>query len=191
MISKQRLVNLASPDINIAHLKTSSPKLYNAIKNLGDSSKQLINESFPPPPQTGYIERFRILGTPASNQSNVSLSYNHVIMPIDPTGYWTFTQINLIACYFTCTIVGTGSTTYFDIKVSQQKGTTAWKSLFKFGMSPNLPIGVTSTHNVQFAIGQLFQDDLLRIDTLNVDGTIADFELALVGYYGLDEVVIP
>lgn len=190
MISKARLVNLSNPDTNITHLKTTNPKLYNAIKNIGDANKQLINEVFPVPPQIGYIERFDIPVTSTPNNDILFYRY-HVVLPSDPTGYWNYTQINLTACYITCKSLGSTVPTSVDIKVSQQNGTGTYISLFKSGMNPILPPHVRSTHNIQFAVATLFQDDLIRVDVLAVDSTISGMELVLVGNYSMKEVIIP
>jgi hypothetical protein len=184
MISKSGLVNLATPDINITHLKSTDPKLYNAVKNLGSANASLINQTFPPQPQNGYRGRIIIPGNPTVANDILSHRY-HVVLPTDPTGYWTYTQINLTAVYVTAMTVGTTSTLSLDVKISQQKGTTSYKSLFKPGMNPMLPVGVVSTHDVQFAINTLYQDDLGRVDILATDPAVSNIEIVIVGNYSM------
>jgi|SRR5208337_768835 len=190
MISKTRLVNLATPDSNISALQTSNPQLYKAIKNLGDSSNQLINETFPPPPQNGYRGRIILPGLQVVANDVLSHRY-HVVLPNDPTGYWNYTQINLTDCYITAMTVGTSNSTSIDIKISQKKGTTAYKSLFKPSMNPVLPKSVVSTHDVEFAISTLYQDDLGRIDILAADSDISGLEIVLIGHYSMTENKVP
>jgi hypothetical protein len=187
IISKSRLVNQSTPDTYIGTLQTSNPQLYRAIKNLGDASQQLINQTFPVPPQNGYRGRIIIPGNPTVASDILSHRY-HVVLPTDPTGYWKYTQINLTGCYITCMTVGSSSSTSVDIKISQQKGTTAYKSLFKPGMNPILPQGVVSTHNIEFAISTLYQDDLGRVDILSTDSAIMNIEMVLVGNYSMEMI---
>lgn len=42
-LDKQILINQATPDTYIAELQSSNPKLYRAIKNIGDVLKVIIN----------------------------------------------------------------------------------------------------------------------------------------------------
>lgn len=186
MISKTRLVNLSTPDTNISALQTNQPQLYRAIKNLGDANKQLINSTFPAPP--GIIYKGQIILPGLQTVGTDVLSHrHHIVLPTDPTGYWTYNQINLTACYITAKVVAASGPLSIDILVSQQKGTTAYKSLFKPGFNPMLPVGVVTTNNVMFAINTLFQDDLGRVDILAADSTVADIEVILVGNYSVTE----
>src|SRR5258708_25660563 len=189
LIKKTGLVNLATPDSNISLLQTSDPKLYRAIKNLGDASNKLINHTFPVPPQNGYRGRIIIPGTPMVANDILSHRY-HVVLPMYPSGYWNYTQINLVACYVTAMIVASTSNLSIDIKISQKKGTTAFKSLFKPGMNPILPVGITSVHDVEFAIATLYQDDLGRVDILATDSAVSNIEIVLVGNYSMKEIPV-
>jgi hypothetical protein len=193
MISKAKLVNQIKPDSNISELQSTHPKLYRAIKNIGDASQSLINNVFPPTPVVPFEVRFLIegAGNPAGPANDVLNFHYHVILPVDANKYWKYENINLTACYITAQVLGTTSTYSVDIKVSQQKGTTSFKSLFKPGFNPMLPTGVISTHNVTFAIASLFQDDLLRLDVLATDPIMAGIEIVLIGNYSLSEVFIP
>lgn len=66
-INKQTLINQATPDSNIGELQSSSPKLYRAIKNLGDVSKTIINSSI-----DKYAASFKVIaGTPLSITHNL------------------------------------------------------------------------------------------------------------------------
>jgi hypothetical protein len=188
--SKQRLVNLATPDTNIAGIKAANPQLHTAIANLGSAAQQVINSTFPPSPTPNYRGRIILPGVLVTS-ADVLVHPYHVVLPLDPSGYWTFTQINLVACYITCKVQAATSALSIDILVSQKKGTTPYKSLFQPGFNPMLPVGVSTTHNVMFAIGNLFQDDIGRVDVLNADGTSADVELVLVGNYSLTETTVP
>jgi hypothetical protein len=318
ILSKQKLINLATPDANISDLQKSNPKLYRSIKNIGDAEQILINLSLPPPPSKQFIERFylvnsvsgtysivasnRLTGQTAAvaslvsyvvgsvdatflvsaninvtastthsinfivsytdetniarnltltfSQSNgvlitsiantngvgaygslpvsirakagttitlktsgtfTSVTYNvegsitqaqsgsvavandvlpyryHVILPVDITNSWSYLRIDLLYCYITTKIQGTIITSSFDIKVSQNKGRETFTSLFKAGLNPMLPKLTTFVNNADFAIGSLFQDDLLRIDVLVADATISGVELVLVGNYITEE----
>jgi hypothetical protein len=186
MISKARLVNLSTPDTNITGLQTTNPQLHQAIKNLGNANQQLINSVFPPPPSTSYKGRIILPGTQTVANDVLSHRY-HVVLPIDSTGYWIYDNINITSCYITAKIAPSTSQLSVDIKVSQQKGTTAYKSLFKPGFNPILPIGAVTTNNVMFAINTLYQDDLGRIDILAADSTVSGIELVLVGNYSVTE----
>ena len=186
MLSKARLVNLSTPDINIATLQTTDPQLYRAIKNLGDANQQIINSVFPPPPLIYYKGQIILSGnTPISN--DILSHRHHIVLPIDSTGYWAYNNINLLACYITAKVAPTTSQLSVDILVSQQKGTTAYKSLFQPGFNPILPVGVTTTHNIKFAINTLFQDDLGRVDILATDTTVSGIEIVLIGNYSVTE----
>jgi hypothetical protein len=185
-VSKARLANLATPDIYIASLRSSNPPLHQAITNLGTASQQLINNTFPSPPSVGYKGRIILPGTWTVSSDVLSHRY-HVALPVDPTGYWSFTQINLTNCYITAKILASTGPFSVDVLVSQQKGTTPFKSLFKPGFNPIVPAGVTYTQNVMFAINNLFQDDLGRVDILASDGIAADIEVVLIGNYSLTE----
>lgn len=178
-----------TPDQNIQGLQASDPKLYNAIKNLGSGSQQLISQVFPQLPQPLYKGRIIIPGNPSVATDILSHRY-HVVMPIDPSGYWNFLNVVLTSCYITAKTVGTTSTLSVDILMSQQKGTTPYKSLFKPGLNPMLPKTVVTTHNVEFSISNLYQDDLGRVDILATDAAVADIEIVLTGYYNLQEVQV-
>jgi hypothetical protein len=186
MISKTRLINLATPDTNISTLQTSNPQLHTAIKNLGNASKQLINNSFPPPPSILYRGQIILPGTQTVS-TDILVHRHHIVLPIDVTSYWTYNQINLLGCYITAKTVPFFAPLSVDILISQQKGTTAYKSLFQPGFNPILPVGVVTTNNVKFAINTLFQDDLGRVDILSTDTVVADIELILVGNYSVSE----
>ena len=58
-LNKTTLINQATPDAYISELQTSNPKLYQAIKNIGDVLKTVINLS----PLTGIA--------PVAKYSNV------------------------------------------------------------------------------------------------------------------------
>ena len=55
-LDRQTLVNQATPDANINELQSSNPKLYRAIKNIGDVLKTVINLS--PLSGTTYLSKF-------------------------------------------------------------------------------------------------------------------------------------
>jgi len=187
MISKPGLVNLSTPDTNISALQTSNPQLYQAIKNLGTANQQLINSTFPAPPSIIYKGQIIIPGNPPV-ATDILSHRHHIVLPTDATGYWNYTQINLTSCYITAKVFPNSSSLSVDILVSQQKGTTAYKSLFKSSMNPILPVGVITTHNVQFAINTLFQDDLGRVDILATDSVVSGIEIILVGNYSVTEI---
>lgn len=183
--NKQRLINQSTPDINISKLKSSDQKLYQAIKNLGDSGQTLINSIFPRNFTTFFRETLIINFNPIVGNDILGFWY-HVILPIDPDNNWTFNNINLTNCYTTAQIQGASSTLSIDIKVSQ-RGTASFKSLFQPGFNPTLPINTTSTHNVKFSINSLFQDDLLRVDILTTDIAVSGISLDLIGNYVITE----
>lgn len=185
-ISKSRLINLSTPDNNIGALQSSNPTLYRAIKNLGSANQQLINSTFPPPPTIYYKGQIIIPGNPPTGTDILSHRH-HVVLPLDSTGYWTYNQINLTDCYITAKVASSTTALSVDILVSQQKGTTAYKSLFQPGFNPMLPVGIITTHNVMFAINTLFQDDLGRVDILATDSDVSDIEIVLVGNYSITE----
>lgn len=186
MISKSRLINLATPDSNISKLQTSDPKTYRAIKNLADATKNLTNEIFPPPPSVNYKGLIVLPGSQIV-ATDVLSHRHHIVLPTDITGYWTYNQINLTACYITAKTVASSLTLSIDILVSQQKGTSTYKSIFKSGFNPMLPTGVVTTNNVKFDINTLFQDDLMRVDILAADVSVANVELILIGNYSVME----
>lgn len=185
MTVKQKLINMATPDANIHSLQTESPKLYRAIKNLGDAGKIIVGTVFPPRPSIRFSERFIIEGNPSVANDVLPYRY-HVILPVDDLGFWNFTSIVLASCYITAKIQGAATDLSVDIKV-QNKDVTTWNSLFKSGFNPILPKNVTSTHNIDFAIGILHQDDLLRVDVLATDGTVSGVSLDLLGDYVIEE----
>jgi len=186
LLSRARLANLATPDSGISSLQTSNPQLFNAIKNLGQSSQQLINSTFPPPPVPNYRGRIIIPGIITVANDILSHRY-HVVLPTDPSGYWTYVNINLFYCYITAKVLPITTTLSVDVKISQLHGTSPYKSIFQPGFNPMLPANVATTHNVKFAINVLSQDDLGRVDVLTADGTVAGVELVLVGNYTLQE----
>ena len=186
MISKERLVNLATPDSHIVELRTSNPKLHIAVKNQGEGIKHLINSVFPPPPIVHYRGRIVIPGV-LSAADDILAHRHHVVMPQDPSGYWTYNWIQLRACYITAKVLASSSELSVDVLVSQDNGTTDFKSLFKPKMNPTLPIGFQTAHNVDWAIDQLYQGDLGRVDILAADGSAADVEVLLIGNYNYTE----
>lgn len=190
MISGNRLVNLATPDQNIQDLQSSSPRLYQAIKNLGTSSQQLIASTFPKNPQPLYRARIIIPGTPAVATDILAHKYQ-VILPTDPSGYWTFNSITLTGCTITCKTTGSVNTTSIDILVNTNKDFTTFKSIFQTGFNPMLPVGVYTTHNVMFGINTLSQGNIGRVDVLTSDPDIVGLELVLTGYYNLTQVSVP
>ena len=186
LFSKQKLINMASPDANIHDLQTLYPKAYRAIKNLGDSSKILINLALPPFPAPNFAARFVLVGNPSVANDVLTYRY-HVILPDDSNDNWNYTRIDLSSCYITAKVQGATNPLSVDIKVSQNKGNAAFISLFKTGFNPILPKLTTSAHNVDFQVGSLFDDDLLRVDVLATDGTVSDISLDLIGNYVLEE----
>ena len=183
---KQTLINQATPDTNIAGLQSMQPKLYQAIKNLGDVSKTIINTAIPSTPLISFRETFILSGNP-SVANDVLTSWYHVIMPFDVNNNWTYNSINLTGCYITARVFGLFSNLSIDIKVSQQNGTATFKSLFKLGNNPILVPGVHFSNSVAFAIGSLFQDDILRVDVLATNSHISGISLDLVGSYVVTE----
>lgn len=186
-LTKQGIINHLSPDLDISHLQTTQPRLYRAIKNIGDANKNLINSIYPPLPIQSFRKTFYIEGSPFVIDDILTYRY-HVILPTDPAGNWNFKSINLISCVITTKIQGASDPLSIDIKVSQQKGTTAFKSLFQPGFNPILQPGFTFANNVKFAINSLLQDDLLRVDVLSTDLSIAGISIDLVGNYVISEV---
>ena len=183
---KQTLINQATPDTNIAGLQTTQPKLYQAIKNLGDASKTIVNTTIPLTPLASFRESFIIPGI--LTVANDVLTYRyHVILPLDSSNNWTYNSINLIGCYITTKFQGLFGNCSVDIKVSQLKGTTAFKSIFKPGNNLLLPPDTTFSSSVAFAIGSLFQDDLLRVDVLAADGHVNGVAVDLLGSYVVTE----
>lgn len=175
-----------TPDTNITPIRSSNPQLYQAIKNIGDGSKQLINSIFPPPPIQNYKGRIIIPGTPLAFTDILAHRY-HVVLPIDPSGYWTYNSITLTNVYITAKTAPSTTTFSVDILVAKNKGLTAFQSIFKVGFNPMLPVGVTTTHNVEFSINNLYQDDLGRVDILVTDVAVNDIELVLIGNYNYTE----
>jgi hypothetical protein len=190
-LSKGRLVNLATPDANIIKLKSTDPQLYNAMKNMGDAHKQVINAVFPPPPTPNYRGRIIIPGPFQTIPKLDVLSHSyHVVLPTDPSGYWTFNAISITQCYVTIKVAPVSIPLSVDILMSQQKGTTPFKSLFQPGFNPQIPIGALTTHNVKFAISNLYQDDIGRVDVLTGDSTASNIEIVLIGSYTMEEKTI-
>jgi hypothetical protein len=183
---KQTLINQATPDTNIAGLQSTQPKLYQAIKNLGDASKIVINTTIPVTPLISFRESFILPGILSTANDVLTYRY-HVILPFDSSNFWTYNSINLTGCYITAKTQELFSNCSIDIKVSQLKGTTPFKSLFKTGNNPQLPPDTTFVNNVMFAIGSLFQDDLLRIDVLHADGHVGGVSIDLIGNYVVAE----
>jgi hypothetical protein len=185
-LNKQTLINQATPDSNISDLQTKQPKVYQAIKNLGDVTKTIINTSIPVTPLISFRETFIIPGNPSVANDVLNYRY-HVILPFDSQDNWTYESINLTGAYITAKIQGTSTVLSVDIKVSQQKGARPFKSLFKSTFNPKLPPGVSFTNNVMFAINLLFQDDLIRIDVLVTDPTVSGISIDLIGNYIISE----
>lgn len=182
LLSKQRIVNLATPDTNITHLQGSDPQLFQAVKNLGTATQQITNSVFPPPPMIHYRGRIILPGVLAVANDVLSHRY-HVVLPDDPSGYWNYTQINLTGCTVTLKVVPSSGPVSIDILMSQKKGTTPFKSLFQPGFNPIIPMSVVSTHNVKFAINTLYEDDLGSVNILATDGVANGAEIVLTGTY--------
>ena len=185
-MNKQTLINQATPDANISGLQSTSPKLYQAIKNLGDVSKTIINTAIPVTPLISFRESFILPGTLSIANDVLTYRY-HVILPFDSEGNWTYDSIKLTGCYITAKAYAVSVNASIDIKVSQKKGTATFKSLFKFGNNLLLPPGIAFTNNVVFAIGSLFQDDLLKFDVLIADGHVGGVSIDLIGNYIVTE----
>jgi hypothetical protein len=183
-MNKEKLINLATPDSNISELQTSNPKLYRAIKNLGDSTRILINSLFPRYPVITFRKTFLI---PNSGVANDVLPYRYVvILPVDSNNLWTYQRIDLTGCCITAKIEGTVSPLSVDIKV-RSRGTTSFNSIFKSGFNPILPPNVTFIRNVVFSTASLNQYDCLRIDVLSSDIAVDGISLDLFGNYVLVE----
>ena len=186
LISKSRLVNLFTPDANITQLQSTDNRLHSAIKNIGNGAQQLVNKIFPPPPINNY--RGRIILSGVAGVANDVLGHRyHVVLPVDQSGYWVYNSITLTNAYITAKTIPSTSVLSIDVLVAKNKGLTAFQSIFKSGSNPQIPVGVTSTHNVYFAINQLFQDDLGRVDILASDGVAADIEIVLIGFYNYSQ----
>lgn len=190
LISKSRLNNFFTQDSNITPLQTTNPQLHTALKNFSDASKQLVNSVFPPPPIVNYKGRIILPGTQSVATDVLSHRY-HVVLPIDPSGYWTYTSITLTNVFITAKTVPLSSPLSIDVLIAKNKGQTAFQSIFKSGANPQLPVNVATTHDVYFAINQLYQDDLGRVDVLAADGTAANIEIVLVGNYNYTENNVP
>jgi hypothetical protein len=186
LLSKERIVNLATPDNNITQLQGTQPQLYQAIKNLGTATKQITNSVFPPPPIQAYRGRIILPGV-AAVANNVLAHPYHVVLPNDPSGYWTYNSITLTNVYITAKIAPSSSALSVDVLIAKNKGQTTAQSIFQSGKNPQLPTGILTTHNVMFSINQLFQDDIGSVNILAADGTTAGIEIVLVGYYNYTE----
>lgn len=180
-VNKQRLINLAQPDSNISHLQKSDIKLFTALKNIGGSLQELINEIFPISIDIPFEWRIG-LGNPLVGNDVLPYHY-HVVIPSDLAIDLNFSQIQLSKCYITAKVAPATVILSIDIKVKHQVGTGIFGSIFKNTFNIQLPIGKTTAHNVKFAINSLFQDDLLRLDVLTADSTVSDVELVLSGSY--------
>lgn len=181
-INKEQLVNLSSPDHSIQHVRTSDPRLYQAVSNLGSSVKSIVNNNFPAPPVAMYTGRAILPGVQAVANDILSNRY-HVILPVDPTGNWVCKSITLIGCRTTLKIASAVGAFSLDFKVSQKHGTTSFKTLFKSGFNPQIPQTFLTARNVKFAINTLYDDDLIRVDILVADGVAANAESVLFGSY--------
>lgn len=186
MLSKARLVNSMTPDTYISGIQKSNPQLYQAIKNIGTGSQQLINNVFPPPPTMHYRGRIILPGI-AVVANNVLAHAYHVVLPTDPSGYWTYNSITLTGVYITAKTGPTMSALSIDVLVSKGKGLTTAQSIFKSGKNPQIPTGQITTHDVEFAINQLNQDDIGSVNILAADGVAANIEIVLSGYYNYTE----
>jgi hypothetical protein len=186
-MNREKLSNLASVDANINELQTSHPRLFRGVKNLGDATKILINSTFPPKPMFSFRESFIIPGNPAVANDILPYRY-HVVLPKDPDGNWSINAILLTGYCITAKVQGTTNDLSIDIKTSQEKGTTSFKSLFRSGANLILPPNTTSTHNMMFAINRLELDDLLRVDVLATDPTVSGISVDLIGTYELTEL---
>jgi hypothetical protein len=185
MTNKEKLINLSSPDANISELQSTYPKLYRAIKNLGDSQQTLINFTFPRSPVPSFRETFVLPGNPGVADDVLPYRYC-VLLPTDSVDNWTYKGINLTACCITAKILGTLNSLSVDIKVKKRESLN-FASLFKPGSNPILPPNTTYTNNAMFAISSLIQYDLLRVDVLFSDATISGISIDLLGKYIITE----
>lgn len=186
LLSKARIVNLATPDTNITGLQSTNPQLFQAIKNLGTATKQITNSVFPPPPIQSYRGRIILPGVSVVGNDVLAHPY-HVVMPNDPSGYWTYNSLTLTNVYITAKVAPASSALSIDVLIAKNKGQTTAQSIFQSGANPQLPIGVVTTHDVMFAISQLNQDDIGSVNVLVADGTAANIEIVLVGNYNYTE----
>ena len=184
---KQKLINMAKPDFNISDKQTSDPKLYRAIKNLGEVGQNLVLQIFPVKPTSPFEWRIAIAGNPAV-ANDVLTTHYHVVLPKDNDGNWTFDNVILLGSFITAKIAPATGPLSVDVKVSQVKGTGTFKTIFQSTFNPKLAVGKKSSHASKFAINNLFQDDILRVDVLAADATVSGVEFVLFGSYSLTEV---
>ncbi len=184
-MNKEKLINLSKPDSNISEYQSQSPKLYRAIKNLGDAQASLIDSVFPRTPLISFKETFILEGNPVVADDVLPYRYC-VILPFDSNDNWIYEGINLTGCCIVAKIPGTTSILSVDIKV-KSRGIIGFKSLFKPGKNPTLPIGTIYSTNVMFAINSLFNYDMLRIDILASDPVVSGISLNLLGNYVITE----
>ena len=184
-VSRARLVNLASADTDIAHIRAQDNKLFDAIRNLSTAIQQIANNNFPAPPKIHYFGRVIGGGDGVVVGENLLENRYQSPFPVDPTGNWFYESITLTGCSVALQTPTTTGEFIVDLLVQQVHRTTEFKSLFQDGFSPRLPEGVLVAHNVRFAINTLFHEDSIRFDVIQTDGIAAGVEVLLSGYYNL------
>ncbi len=187
-INPQRLINLATVDQHIQHIKGKDPGLYTGIHNISTALQQVINNNFPSAPSIPYFGRIIIPGVQVVGADILAHQY-HVVLPMDPSGNWVCTSLTVDLCATTLKIASVTGPYVLDVLVQQNSGVLAamtteqFKSIFQSGFRPTIPATYFSAKNIQFAINTFFNDDVIRVDVITADGVASGAECLLTGHY--------
>jgi hypothetical protein len=171
VVDNTQLHNLANIESKILPLKPAQPSLYLALHNLANVINTLIDSCFPTAPAPLFMESFFI---PVPTTGVVPIAFQFK-MPLSSN--WTFNNLTLNQINATLSAAPTGSDVKVDIKVSQNKGTTAFKTILKTPI--DIPVGLTTVKMVKFSIDTFSDGDLLEFDVTQIDSSSTGIGLTL------------
>jgi len=179
VVDRAILHNLANIENIILGMKQKDPKLYLAIHNLANVINTLIDYSVPDRNILPFIEQFYI---PAPATGVIPIAYKFK-MPLSAA--WIFNSVTLLQVIAIVNANVSGSDIKVDCLVSQNQGTTAFKSILK---SPvDIPVGLSTSKEVKFSIDTFSDGDLLEFDVTQIDSgaTGIGLQLFVQGVYNV------
>jgi hypothetical protein len=186
-LSQSGLANSIDPDVNITGLTKRDPNLHRAISNLAKGTKLLIGATFPPLP-TGIFEKRIISGGVQAVGTDQLVHQVTIILPTDPLGYYQCESVTLNSCTTTLKTASASGSFVSDILIRKNHGTSPFTSIFRPNARPTVPQGKFTSGAGHFAINTVNNYDQFRWDVITADGTAADVELVLIGFYNWTQI---
>lgn len=161
---------------------SKDPRLAQILRKLSSALQNTEEAVFTESVRDSYVAiRFELPGVQVVANDILPVRYT-IRLPRDPSNNVVVSQIQLQLISISAKVAAVGADFIMDCLVSVDKGAT-FKSLFGSvtANKPTLPKGLFLIKNSFFTIDQLFDENMLRIDVLQADGTVDGIEFILMG----------